>query len=60
VAFCPAGTVQVGGGASVGGGGEVVIDDISPAPTTMTVVADEEDPFAGNWQATSYAICALP
>ena len=60
VAFCPAGTVQVGGGASVGGGGEVVIDDISPAPTTMTVVADEEDPFAGNWRATSYAICALP
>ncbi|GIJ80422.1 hypothetical protein SAMN05443287_10465 [Micromonospora phaseoli] len=64
-ATCPAGKVLTGSGFEVTGAlGEVVVDDFRPngstitAPTAVTSGAYEEDPFAGNWQLRSYAICA--
>ncbi|MCZ7437977.1 hypothetical protein O7598_16325 [Micromonospora sp. WMMC241] len=65
VAPCPAGKVLTGAGYAVNGAtGEAVVDDFRPngsnvtAPTSVTSGAYEEDPFAGNWNLTSYAICA--
>ncbi|MEH0985556.1 hypothetical protein [Micromonospora sp. CPCC 205556] len=64
-ATCPAGKVLTGAGYEVDGAtGEAVVDDFRPnggaatAPTSDTVGAYEEDAFAGNWFATSYAVCA--
>ncbi|MFG1677657.1 hypothetical protein [Micromonospora sp. NPDC049282] len=65
VAPCPAGKVLTGAGYQLNGAtGEAVVDDFRPnggpatAPTSDTAGAYEEDAFAGNWNLTSYAICA--
>lgn len=62
---CVNGQVMTGGGFEVNGAlGEVVVDDFRPngsatiAPVAVTSGAYEEDPFAGNWNLRSYAICA--
>ncbi|SCL14505.1 hypothetical protein GA0070616_0460 [Micromonospora nigra] len=62
---CLNGQVMTGGGFEVNGAlGEVVVDDFRPngsaatAPVALTAGAYEEDPFAGNWNLRSYAICA--
>ncbi|MEH0937626.1 hypothetical protein [Micromonospora psammae] len=64
---CPGGKVLTGAGFEVNGAtGEVVVDDFrpsggaAPAPTFVTAGGFEEDAFAGNWDDTSYAICATP
>jgi hypothetical protein len=59
-AVCPATSpTLVGTGYEVNGAtGEVVIDDLVPNSGSVTVGAYEEDPFAGNWSVTAYAICA--
>jgi hypothetical protein len=64
-AFCPTGKRLVGTGAEITDGiGEVVVTDFRPsgdaaiAPSSVTVAAEEEDPFAGNWRVTAYAVCA--
>ncbi|RKN49573.1 hypothetical protein [Micromonospora endolithica] len=64
-ATCPAGKRLTGAGYELNGAtGEVVVDDFRPnggaavAPTSDTSGAYEEDPLAGNWTNTSYAICA--
>ena len=65
VAVCPAGKVLTGAGYELNGvTGEGVVDDFRPngssiaPPTAVTSGAYEEDAFAGNWNLTSYAICA--
>ncbi|MEV4663836.1 hypothetical protein AB0J85_18040 [Micromonospora echinofusca] len=62
---CVNGQEMTGAGFEVNGAlGEVVVDDFRPfgspvtAPTAVTSGAYEEDPFAGNWNLRSYAICA--
>ncbi|WP_146603923.1 hypothetical protein [Micromonospora deserti] len=64
-ATCPVGKVLTGAGYELNGvTGEGVVDDFRPsggpatAPTSVTSGAYEEDPFAGNWTNTAYAICA--
>jgi hypothetical protein len=60
-AICPAGTVAIGGGGeAVGAGGRVLLRELLPAGNAMVAVADEEDPFAGNWTLITTAICARP
>ncbi|BCL15911.1 hypothetical protein [Micromonospora sagamiensis] len=65
VAACPTGKVLTGGGFEVNGAtGEAVVDDFTPnggvatAPVLVVSGAYEEDPFAGNWDIRSFAICA--
>src|SRR5262245_39968311 len=61
-ASCPAAKQVVGAGGELGGGGgEVVLDDLIPAPglTDVTVRGEEdEDDTAANWFGRSFAICA--
>jgi hypothetical protein len=66
-ATCPVGKALIGTGYQINGAtGEVVVDDFRPnggpaaAPTSLFVGAYEEDPFAGNWTITAFAICANP
>ncbi len=57
---CPAGKVVVGSGADINPAtGEVVIDDINAGVTSVSMFANEEDPFLSPWtgqvQYTQYA-----
>jgi len=67
-ASCPAGKEIVGTGALISGGKigafpnqetDVVIDDVHPFPTSLTVAAYEEEPTNANWDVTAIAICAI-
>ncbi|GIH03147.1 hypothetical protein Rhe02_12140 [Rhizocola hellebori] len=59
-AHCPDETVLLSAGYQINGAtGEAVVDDLPLTNSaSVTVVAYEEDPFAGNWNLTAYAICA--
>ncbi|MEU8004358.1 hypothetical protein AB0B66_24650 [Catellatospora sp. NPDC049111] len=59
-AACPTGKRALGGGATVTGGlGQVVIDAMMPATTTVTAAAYEDsDGTTATWTLTAYAICA--
>lgn len=61
-AYCPNGTVLLSAGYQIHGAtGEAVVDDL-PLTTagSVTAVAYAEDPLAGNWNLTVYAICSPP
>ncbi|GIH21693.1 hypothetical protein Aph01nite_00030 [Acrocarpospora phusangensis] len=67
VASCPSGKVLTGSGYSIDGAeGEAVLDDWVPnggaatAPTSVSMIAYEEDSFAGAWTLQAFAICANP
>jgi hypothetical protein len=65
VAFCPAGTVVLGGGGFIGGtnNGSVHIDQLEPIPAAnqFRVRGREYPPgTAINWTVTATAICAPP
>jgi hypothetical protein len=49
-----------GGGEVVGAGGQVLLRELLPAGNSVVAVANEEDPFAGNWTLITTAICARP
>jgi hypothetical protein len=66
-ATCPAGTTLLGGGAQVKNGlGNVIIDEIKPdgnvgvAGTEITVEANEDAVYGGQWSVTAAASCAAP
>jgi hypothetical protein len=59
-ATCPAGTVAIGGGASLSNGwGQISI--VNMEVLTDVVIAagiEDQDGYSGNWSITAYAICA--
>ncbi len=67
-ANCPAGKVLVGTGYFTGGGfvrgsfpnqqTDVVVNQVFPSDTTVTLDAFEEEPTSANWSVTAVAICA--
>jgi hypothetical protein len=65
-ATCPAGKVVVGTGYFAGGNSgsfpnqqtDVVVTQVFPSDTTVTVDAFEEEPTSANWAVTAVAICA--
>jgi hypothetical protein len=61
-AKCPAGEQVVGTGADIDNGvGDVLIDDLIPRSTSVTVTAYEDDNGAPTiWRINAYAICAYP
>ncbi len=56
-AVCPAGAETAGAGFNTRGAGNVLADDLNPAPRRAETVADEEDPYALNWTLSTEAIC---
>ncbi len=57
---CPAGKSLIAPAVQVGGSGEVVIDDLRPTGTGVSVTGYEEDPYSGIWDITAMALCATP
>jgi hypothetical protein len=65
-AFCPSGTVVVGGGGALQATGREVVKFRTASPfqsvadgrTGYTVIAEELRPFSGNWSVAARAICA--
>jgi hypothetical protein len=57
-AMCPNGTETVGAGFNTRGAGNVLADDLNPAPKLAETVAYEEDPYAKPWTLSTPAICA--
>lgn len=59
-AACPTGKQALGGGAAATGGlGQVVLDAMMPAASTVSATAYEDsDGTAATWSLTAYAICA--
>jgi len=64
---CPSGKVVVGTGADIFGGKSgaspnlltnIVVDQIQPGTTSVTVEAIEEEPTDANWSVEAIAICA--
>jgi hypothetical protein len=64
---CPPGKLLVGTGADIFGGKsgtspnlltDIVIDQIQPGATSVTVEAIEEEPTNANWSVEAIAICA--
>jgi hypothetical protein len=67
IARCPTGKVVVGSGAELDGNSsglppdgetDVVLDEIVPSSTRVTVTAYEDEPTNANWDVTAYALCA--
>jgi hypothetical protein len=56
-AMCPAGTETAGAGFDTRGAGNVLADDLNPAPRLAETVAYEEDPDASNWTLSTDAVC---
>jgi len=61
-ATCPSGKRVVGTGFHLlGGQGDVILDDLRPTATTVTVQAGEDqDGTTANWKITALAVCANP
>jgi hypothetical protein len=61
-AMCPFGTVTIGSGATIEGGlGQVTIDDITTAATSVTATGYEIGAGTGNqWSVQAQAVCANP
>ena len=67
IARCPTGKIVVGSGAELDGNSsglppdgetDVVLDEIVPSSTSVTVVAYEDEPTNATWDVTAYALCA--
>jgi hypothetical protein len=61
-ATCPSGKRVVGTGFQLlGGQGDVILDDVLPTATNVTVSAGEDqDGTVANWKITALAVCANP
>ena len=56
--MCPNGKETAGAGFNTRGAGNVLADDLNPAPKLAETVAYEEDPYAKPWTLSTSAICA--
>ena len=56
-AMCPNGTETASAGFNTRGAGNVLADDLNPAPRLAETVAYEEDPYSKPWTLSTSAIC---
>jgi hypothetical protein len=56
-AMCPAGTETAGAGFNTRGAGNVLADDLNPAPKLAQTVAYEDQPYALNWTLDTETVC---